>query len=70
MTRHYTHVRELAPGQAVAAPPSILGETAAPAPKTTPEETLSTARATAESITGENWAKKRAELLALMDENK
>jgi hypothetical protein len=66
MTRHYTHVRELAAGHAVAALPSILGETAAPAPKAAPEKTLSKARAIAESIMRENWQEKRAEFRAML----
>ena len=65
MTRHYTHVGELAAGRAVAALPSILGDAGTTAPQTTPEETLSKARAIVESMTAKNWREKKAELLAL-----
>jgi integrase len=66
MTRHYTHVGELAAGQAVAMLPSIMGTAAATAPQTAPEDALSEARAIAESITGKNWREKKAALLALV----
>ena len=66
MTRHYTHVGELAAGRAVAALPSIMGDTSSTAPEPTPEAILSEARAIAESITGKNWREKKAALLALV----
>jgi len=66
MTRHYTHVGELAAGRAVAALPSILDDSTTPAPQTTPEATLSKARAIAASMTAKNWREKRAEMLALI----
>ena len=67
MTRHYTHVGELAAGRAVAALPSILGDTAATAAQTTPEATLSKVRAIVESMTPKNLREKKAELLALVN---
>jgi len=67
MTRHYTHVGELAAGRAVAALPSIMGDATKPGSQTSPEETLSKARAIAESMTAKNWREKKAELLALTD---
>jgi integrase len=67
MTRHYTHVGELAAGRAVAMLPSIMGDNAAPVLETKPEEILSKARAIAESMTAKNWREKKAELLALTD---
>jgi integrase len=67
MTRHYTHVGELAAGRAVAALPSILGTAAMTAAQSTPEETLSKARAIAASMTAKNWREKRTEMLALMN---
>jgi integrase len=69
MTRHYTHVGELAAGRAVAALPSIMGSPAPPVPAFNPEATLSQARATAEGITAKNWREKKAALLALLDTN-
>ena len=65
MTRHYTHVGELAAGRAVAALPSILSDTATTAAQTTPEATLNKARAIVESMTAKNWREKKAEVLAL-----
>lgn len=67
MTRHYTHVGELAAGRAVAALPSILDDSTTTALQTTPEATLSKARAIAASMTAKNWREKRAEMLALMN---
>jgi integrase len=66
MTRHYTHVGELAAGRAVAALPSIMGNDVPAAPETKPEENRSKARAIVESITAENWHEKKAELLAML----
>jgi integrase len=65
MTRHYTHVGELAAGQAVAMLPSILGDTAAPVQETKSDEPLSKVWAIVESMTAKNWREKKAELLAL-----
>ena len=66
MTRHYTHVGELAAGQAVAALPALIGD-AKPVPvKPSAGATLCKARAVAESITPKNWREKKAALLALL----
>jgi integrase len=67
MTRHYTHVGELAAGRAVALLPSVMGEAAPVENKRTPEAILSEARAIAESITAKNWREKKAALLALLN---
>lgn len=62
MTRHYTHVGELAAGKAVAALPSITGES-----KREPKpDTMSEARAMIESITAKNWREKKTALLDLL----
>jgi integrase len=66
MTRHYTHVGELAAGQAVAMLPSIMGTAGATAPQTAPADALGKVRAIVESITGKNWRERKAELLALV----
>ena len=66
MTRHYTHVGQLAASNAVAALPAVIGEAAPVESKRTPEAILSEARAIAESITGKNWREKKAGLLALL----
>jgi integrase len=64
MTRHYTHVGELAAGRAVAALPAIIGEL-----KQQPngeENVLAKIQPIVKSITATNWKSKRAELLALL----
>jgi hypothetical protein len=65
MTRHYTHVGELAAGRAVAALPSILGDdkqkkTAAV------DDMMSEVRRIAKSLTGANWRTKKAAILELL----
>ena len=64
MTRHYTHVGEVAASQAVAALPSVL--TDAKPVQTPPQDTLGKARTVLESMTAKNWREKRAETLALI----
>jgi integrase len=67
MTQHYTHVGELAAGQAVALLPSVMGK-ATKEPKTEdPAAVLRKAKAIAEKITAKNWEKKTAALLALLN---
>jgi integrase len=67
MTRHYTHVGELAAGQAVAALPAVIGDTKPAQAKPAPEAILHKARAIVESITGKNWRANKAALLALLN---
>jgi len=71
MTRHYTHVGELAAGRAVAALPSILNGNAehGNGSRTTPKSILGEARRIAGSLTGANWKAKKAALLALLAPN-
>ena len=68
MTRHYTHVGELAAGRAVALLPSVMGDTPAQrnGSPTDPETTLREAQRLAKSITAANWKAKKAALLALL----
>jgi hypothetical protein len=66
MTRHYTHVGELAAGRAVAMLPSIMGDAAAPVQEIKHEEILSKAREVIQNMTAKNWRDKRAEMLALI----
>ena len=68
MTRHYTHVGELAACQAVAALPALLGsqKRMAKASKAEPKELLLKARGMVESMTAKNWPDIRAKLLALL----
>jgi hypothetical protein len=68
MTRHYTHVGELAAGQAVAALPSVMGE-AAPAAaggQEGPEAVLEKLRGVLEGMSAANWQEKRAEAAVLL----
>jgi integrase len=66
MTRHYTHVGELAAGQAVAALPSVMGDAKPAKPEPKPDGALAKAWAIVESMTAKNWREKRAETLALI----
>jgi len=65
MTRHYTHVSELAAAHAVNALPAVMGDT--PAPALPPAKLIDAApvRALAEKLTPRNAARVKAELLAL-----
>lgn len=69
MTRHYTHVGELAAGQAVAALPDVLrGEKPCSNSAMTDAETiLRKARTIIKSMIAKDWKSKRAELLALLE---
>lgn len=65
MTQVYTHTSQLAARQAVAALPSMTGDTAQPV-EVSPESILSECKAIAESLTGKNWREKKTALLALL----
>jgi len=66
MTRHYTHVGELAAGRAVAALPSVIGE---PKQQRNGEDNIfHEIQRLAKSITGTNWKEKKATLLALLSD--
>ena len=68
MTRHYTHVGELAAGRAVALLPAVIGDHK---PERNGEENpLAKIRNIAKSMTAANWKKKKNELLALLVQNK
>jgi integrase len=68
MTRHYTHVGELAACRAVAALPAVMGEDPPqPEPSQRDQGTiLRELKAVAQSITAKNWREKQAALLALL----
>jgi hypothetical protein len=66
MTRHYTHVGELAAVQAVAALPALIGDAKPAPPEPQKPAILREIRAIAEGITPENCQRKKAELLALL----
>jgi len=67
MTRHYTHVGELAASRAVAALPAVIGEHKH---QGNAEETvLKKIQRLAKGMTAANWKTKRADLLALIATN-
>lgn len=67
MTRHYTHVGELAAGRAVAALPAVIGEQKH---RSNGEDGVTLKlRRIAKSMTAANWKTKKAELLALLKTN-
>jgi integrase len=66
MTRHYTHVGELAAGQAVALLPAVIGDEKPATPEHDLTEILKQAKALAKSLNVKNWREKRAALLALL----
>ena len=67
MTRHYTHVGELAAANAVALLPAITGDAETVAPtKREPGEILRDVQAALKSMTAANWREKKAALLGLL----
>jgi integrase len=67
MTRHYTHVGEVAAGRAVALLPSVMGTAVEAPPAETAEAILSKARAIVKSVTAKNRKDKINQLLALLN---
>ena len=65
MTQVYTHTSQLAARQAVAALPSMTGDTAEPV-KVSPESILTQCKALVEALTPANLDEKKAALLALL----
>jgi len=59
MTRHYTHVGELAAGRAVAALPAVLGKTKPEKPERQQGEILRDIQTIAETISAKNWREKK-----------
>ncbi len=70
MTRHYTHVGEAAAGRAVAALPSIIGETVSPSGPAgqQPRDIIVKLRAILEKMTGKNWKAANGKANALISE--
>jgi integrase len=68
MTRHYTHVSELAAAHAVNGLPAVIGDTSAPAlPPADPLAALrANVRALADKLNGKTWRTVKAELAALV----
>jgi integrase len=71
MTRHYTHVSELAASAAVGALPSVLGPVEGMRPQLAasegPDGRWAQVKALAERLNGENWKSVQADLMALVD---
>ena len=66
MTRHYTHVGELAATQAVGLLPSITGDEPKQEPKRDPEAILAKARGIVEAMKAKSWKQDKAALLTLL----
>jgi hypothetical protein len=66
MTRHYTHVGELAASAAVAGLPAVIGDAKPERKKPQPEAIVRKALAIAKSITAKNWQHKKAALLRVL----
>ena len=70
MTRHYTHVGELAAANAVALLRAVTGDADAGTPKRrAPEDILQDVKVVLKSMTTANWKNKKASLLALLSGN-
>lgn len=69
MTRHYTHIGELAASRAVAALPAVIGEAKSNSVPAEADNDRAKALAVAKSMTAKNWKAKKALLLALLNEN-
>jgi hypothetical protein len=63
MTRHYTHVGELAAGRAVAALPSITGEAVPEQPRRQQSDILREIETITKAMSAKNWREKRNALL-------
>ena len=69
MTRHYTHVGELAAGRAVALLPSVMNEASPEPAKREQGEILRDVKAALKSMTAANWRTNRNKLLAFLSAN-
>jgi integrase len=66
MTRHYTHVGELAANRAVAALPSVMGNEIVPANKRDPEAMLKEIHAMVKRMTAKSWRRDRGAILEVL----
>jgi integrase len=66
MTRHYSHVGQLAATRAIAALPAMTGNGKASEAKRSAEDILREAKRIVESLTEDNWRKHQATLLAML----
>jgi integrase len=67
MTRHYTHIGELAASRAVALLPSVMGDAVKNTPAPDVDAILRQARDMVQAITGKNWRESKASLLTLLE---
>jgi integrase len=66
MTRHYTHIGELAAGRAVAALPAVIGDATPEQPKHQESEILRQIEAIVKTMSVKNWREKKAALLDML----
>jgi integrase len=66
MTRHYTHVGELAAGRAIALLPTVIGEAKAEPAKRDDAAILREVKSIVESMTAKNWRTQRDALVSLV----
>ena len=66
MTRHYTHVGELAAGRAIALLPSVTGEAKQEPPKRGQGEVLRDVQTVLKNMSAKNWREKKSAALALL----
>jgi integrase len=66
MTRHYTHIGELAAGRAVAALPAVVGDPAVEPPKRQESEILRQIEAVVKTMSAKNWRESKAALLDML----
>jgi integrase len=67
MTRHYTHVGELAAGRAVALLPSVMSEAKQEPTKREEGEILREIQAIVKTISAKNWREQKAALLKTLE---
>jgi integrase len=66
MTRHYTHVGELAAGRAVALLPSVMSEATAEPTKRGQDEILRDVQTILKNMSAKNWREKKSAALAIL----
>jgi integrase len=69
MTRHYTHVGELAAGRAVALLPSVMSEATTEPTKRGQDEILRDVQTILKNMSAKNWREKKSAALAMLAAN-
>lgn len=69
MTRHYTHVGELAAGRAVALLPSVMSEATSEPTKREQDEILRDVQTILKNMSAKNWREKKSTALAMLAAN-